>query len=115
MRVGSLTKWLVEKTDQKIVGFGIFLIGKVRIVGADVFYSAFFRQFEQNLVGLNLQRIGFSVGTLGGIFHLVTLKFEVVVIAERFLEPHDGFLGALEVAGEDLSRNFSTPNRPKKR
>ena len=96
------------KADQKIVGFGIFLIGEVRIVGADVFYSAFFRQFEQDLVGLDLQRIGFSVGTLGGIFHLVALKFEVVVIAESFLEPHDGFLGALEVAGEDLSRNFST-------
>ena len=43
------------KADQKIVGFGIFLIGEVRIVGADVFYSAFFRQFEQDLVGLDLQ------------------------------------------------------------
>ena len=96
------------KADQKIVGFGIFLIGEVRIVGADVFYSAFFRQFEQDLVGLDLQRIGFSVGTLGGIFHLVALKFEIVVFAESFLEPHDGFLGALEVAGEDLSWNFST-------
>ena len=96
------------KADQKIVGFGIFLIGEVRIVGADVFYSAFFRQFEQDLVGLDLQRIGFSVGTLGGIFHLVALKFEIVVFAESFLEPHDGFLGTLEVAGEDLSWNFST-------
>ena len=95
------------KADEQIVSLSVFFVGKVRIVGADVFYSAFFRQFKQSLVGLHLQRIGFSIGTLGGIFHFVTLQFEIIVVAKRFFEPHDGFFRALHVAGENLSRNFS--------
>ena len=95
------------KADEEIVCLGIFFVGKVRVVGANVFHAAFLGELQQCFVGLHLQRVGFAVGTLRRIFDFVPLEFEIIVLSENLLEPSHRFFGALEVATQNLARNFS--------
>ena len=59
-------------------------------------------EFDKYLVALFLQREGFAVGALHGVFYLMALQLKVVVIAEETLEPFDSVFCPLYVALANL-------------
>ncbi|EJX10287.1 hypothetical protein EVA_01565 [gut metagenome] len=97
-----------READETVMSFTIFFVYEVYVVGADHFDAEFLSDFKDALVRLLLQRIGFAVGENGGIGHLVTLKFEVVVVTEYVLKPLGGLFGFVHVVVDDLLRDFST-------
>ena len=95
------------KAEQVVVGFGVVLIDKVAVVGADQLDAVFLSQLHQHLVGLLLQREGLAVGALMRVAHLVALKLQIVVVAEQILIPFNGFPCSCDVVLQNLRRHFA--------
>ena len=85
-----------------VVGFGILLIHEVGIVGTHQFDAILMGQLNQHLVGFFLHGECLAVGTDGGVFHLVTLQLQIVVVAKHPLVPLNGLAGSGNVAIQNL-------------
>ena len=105
--VGVVKVFASGQTQQVVVGFGIVLVDKVAVVGADKLYAILLRQLYQFLVGTLLQRECFAVGTLMRVLHLVTLKFQIIVVAKHALIPFNCFARSLHVAIQNLGGHFA--------
>ena len=91
------------------MGLGILLVHKVRVIGANKFYTIFFSQFYNHLISLLLQWECITVGTYRGVFYLVPLKFQIIILSEHPLVPFNGFTGPgdiiLQYTGRHLTGN----------
>ena len=85
-----------------------FLSGREAVVGADYLYAVLLCEFQNLLVGTLLQRERLAVGALIGIFHLVALKLQIVVVAEHTLMPFDGLASTGYVALQYLRRHLAS-------
>ena len=63
-----------------VVGLGILLVHKVRIVGTHQFDTIFLSQLYQHLVGLLLQGECLTIGPGVRIGHFVTLQLQIIVV-----------------------------------
>ncbi len=72
-------------TYKAVVGFGVFLVDEVHIVGGHDFYVVLARQLDKLLVDVLLNGIDLVICTRHCGF--VALQFDVVVVAERVFEP----------------------------
>ena len=87
-----------------VVSLGILLVNEVGIVGTDEFDAIFTSQFYQHLIGFLLQRVRLAVGTDGGVFHLMALQLQIVVVTEEVVIPFDGLTGSGDVVFQYLGR-----------
>ena len=78
-----------------VVSLSIFLVNKVAVVGTYKLYAVLMRKADKFLIGSLLQREGFAVGTLMRVLHLVTLKFQIIVVAKHALIPFNCFARSL--------------------
>ena len=90
------------EAEQMVVGFGRLLILKVAVVGADHLDAVLGGQFEDHLVGLLLHGECLAVGHDVGVFDLVALYLEVVVVAEHAPVPLDSLSRAVDVPAQYL-------------
>ena len=90
-----------------VVGFGVFLVYEVRVVGAHQLDAVFLGQLHQHLVGFLLQGESLPVGPYRRVFHFMSLKLQIVVVAEQILVPLHGLPCSLHVAFENLGRHFA--------
>ena len=95
------------KAYQPVVRLCVFCVDKVHVVGADEFYSEFFREFHKLFVHFLLRGIGFAVGEYLGIGYFVALQFKVIVFAEKVLVPQCGLFGIGQASRAYLARHFA--------
>ena len=84
------------------MGLGILLIDEVGIVRADELDAVLVGQLDEHLVSFLLQGKRLAIGADGGVFHLVALQLQVVVVAKDAMVPLDGLAGSCDVAVENL-------------
>ena len=84
------------------MGFGIFSIHKMAVVGAHQLHLIRFSQFQQHFVHSHLQGISFAVGPLRRVFHFMTLQLQIEVIAKDTFEPFHTAPGCLKVISNDV-------------
>ena len=70
-----------------VVSLSIFLVNKVAVVGTYKLYAVLMRKTDKFLIGSLLQREGFAVGTLMRVFHLMSLKLQIIIVAKYTLIP----------------------------
>ena len=85
-----------------VVRLGILLVHKVGIVGTHQLDAILTSQFYQHAVGLLLHGERFAVGTNRGVFHLVALQLQIVVVAKYPFVPLD----SLACPGNIAVQNF---------
>ena len=85
------------EADEAVVRLSILLIHEVNVIGADYLDIVLLGQFQHLDIGLLLQGEGFPVGMDIGVGHLMTLQFEVIVVAKEILIPLDGLLGLVQL------------------
>ena len=90
-----------------VVGFGIFLVHEMHVVGTHQFDVQFTGYFNQFFVGPLLQGEGFAVGPHRGVFHLVALQLQVIVITKQLFIPSSSLPCSLQVSGKHLGRHFT--------
>ena len=91
------------------MGIGILLVKEVRIVGADEFDVVFARQLDQHGVDAQLLLIGLLVAV--GFVGLMTLEFEVIILAEHPLEPLHRLFCSGAVTVQDLLTHLAAQTR----
>src|SRR5574344_162147 len=89
------------------MGFRIFLVNEVSIIAAYHFHIIFLSQFQQYFIGFLLQRECFTVGTDMRIFDLMSLDFQIIVIAKYAFVPLYSFMGTVNITFQYLCRNFT--------
>ena len=97
-----------REAEQVVVSLGVLLVDEVAVVGADHLYAVLLCELQNLLVGTLLQRECLAVGALVGIFHLVALKLQIVVVSEHTLMPFDGFASTGNVALQYLRRHLAS-------
>ena len=93
------------QADEPVVCLGILLLDKVNVVGTNQLNIVFVGQLDEPGIHLVLQHEGLVVGP--GHRRLVTLQFQIVVVAENLFEPENRLLGSGQVAGQYLAGNLS--------
>ena len=92
-----------RETQQVIVSLGVLFVHKVNVIGAHHLNAVLLSQAENRLIGALLHGIGLTVGPNGGVFHLVALYLQVVIVAKNSLVPLYRFPGSGHVAGNDFA------------
>ena len=80
------------------MSLGILLVHEMGIVRTDELDAILTGQLNKYLVGLLLQGEGLTVGAYRGIFHLMALQFQIVVVAKDVVIPFYGLAGTCHVA-----------------
>ena len=70
-----------------VVRFGILLVHKVAVVGANQLHAVLLCQLYQHLVGLLLQWECLAVGAYRWVGNLMALQLQIVVVAPQVLMP----------------------------
>ena len=94
------------KTDEAVVRFGVLLFHEVHVVGGDDLRVGFACQVEQHLVYLFLGFI--HLGVSSRFISLMSLNFNIIIIAKKVLEPQHRLPCAHHVAVHDLLGQFAT-------
>ena len=84
------------------MSLSVLLIHKVGIVRAYQLDAVFVSQFNEYLVSFLLQGERLTVGTDGRVFHLMALKFQIVVVAKHPVIPLDSLAGTSNVTIQNL-------------
>lgn len=92
---------------QVVVSLGGVLVLEVAVVGADELYAIFARELYEDLVGFLLQGKSLAVGDNVGIFDLMALQLEIVVVAKDAVIPLYGFTGTVDVTFQNLGRHLA--------
>ena len=90
-----------------VVSFCIVFIHEVGVITAYYLDIILLCQFQKYAVCLLLQRESLAVCHDAWILHLMTLQFEIIVIAPQSLVPFDGFTSSLDVAIENFLWHFT--------
>ena len=90
------------KTQQVVVGLGVILVHEVGVVRTHQLDAILLRQLNEHLVGLLLQRERLAVGTQRGVFHLMSLKLQIIVVAKHAAIPLNRLARTLNVTVENL-------------
>ena len=96
------------KAEQVVVCLGVLLVDKVGVVCANHLYAVFLCQFQYHLVCPLLQGVCLAVSPYAWVFHLVTLYFKVVVIAEEVVIPFHRLACSLDVVFQNLLWHLAT-------
>ena len=90
-----------------VVGLGILLIHKVRVVSAYEFHAIFSGKLNQHLVCLLLQGESLPVSPLVRVLHLMSLQLKIIIVAPHALMPLNGLSRALYIALENERGDFA--------
>ena len=96
------------EAQQMIVGLSIFLVDEVCVVGADKFDAILTSQLDEHTVCLLLQGECLAIGSHVGVFHLMALQLQIIVITENTLVPLDGLTGTGDVTLQNLVRHLAS-------
>ncbi len=95
------------ETEQMVVSLSVLLVHEVGIVGADELDAIFLSQFDEHAIGFLLQGEGFAVGPDAGVFHLVALQLQIIIVAEDTFIPLDSLTGSGNIVADNLGRHLS--------
>ena len=95
------------ETEQMVVSLSVLLVHEVGVVGADELDAIFLGQFDEHAIGFLLQGEGFAVGPDAGVFHLVALQLQIIIVAEDALVPLDSLTGSGNIVADNLGRNLT--------
>ena len=84
------------QADKAVVGFGVFFVDEMAVVGGNKFDVVFMRQLDEHGVHLFLPLIDLYVSAW--FLRLVALEFDVIIVAKEGLEPLDGLFRFAEIA-----------------
>ena len=87
--VDIVDEMVCTQANESVVGFGIFLVDEMGVVGSDHFDVVLASEFKKNRVDLFLALIDILVAS--GFLGLMALDLDVVVFSEEGLEPLNGF------------------------
>ena len=96
-----------RQTNQMVVCLGIIFVNKMHIVRAHQFHAQFFRQFNQHLIYILLQWIGFKIGALSRVC-LMPLQLKIIVIAKHAFKPSDYILCVVNTVCHNQLWHFAT-------
>ena len=96
------------QAEQVIVGLSIFLVDEMSVVGTDEFDAILASQLDEHPIGLLLQGECLAIGPHIGVFHLVALQLQIVVVAEDALMPFDGLAGTGDITLQNLVWHFAS-------
>ena len=96
-----------RQAQQVVMGLGGVLVLKVAVVGAHHLDAVFLGKLHERLVGFLLQREHLAVGADGGVFHLVPLQLQIVVVAKHPVIPLASLPGALQVTVEHFGGHLA--------
>ena len=89
------------------MSLGVLFVHKVNVIGAHHLNAILLSQVENHLIGALLHGISLTVGPNGGVFHLVALYLQVVIVTKNSLVPLYRFPGSGHVAGNDFAWNLA--------
>ena len=105
--VGVVQIFSRGETEQMVVRLGIVLVHEVCVVRTNQLYAVFLGELYEYAVCLLLQGEGLTVGALVGVFHLMALQLQIVVVAEHSRIPFNGLPRSGYVVLQNLCRHLS--------
>ena len=89
------------------MSLSILLVHEMGIIGANQLDAILMSQFYHDLVGFLLQGESLTIGPDAGVFHLMALQFQVIVVAKHTMIPLNGFTCSGNIAFQYLMGNLT--------